>query len=161
MRGLLFKEMAKQNTPATPVPPITPLTPEESLLKATETILKLQGQLSQSEKEYTQKIAQLEQKNREQAVEIDNKDDVIDELKKANQEQEALIAELTAAVDQQDNNGLFVSQTPVVEHEGEKYEVAAKKFSLDGTEYTLSDLTEPALVARLIARQSGVLRKIA
>lgn len=92
---------------------------------------------------------------------LDRKDEVINELKKANQEQEELIEELQEQISAQDNDGLKIPGPPTVKFDGETYLVTARKFRLKGDPktYELEDLRDQDLVRRLVESKAGYLVK--
>lgn len=89
------------------------------------------------------------------------KDAVISELRKANEEQEELIEELQEQISAQDNDGLKIPGPPTVKFDGETYEVTALKFRLKGDPkvYELEDLRDQELVRKLVDSKSGFLVK--
>lgn len=92
---------------------------------------------------------------------LSQKDAVINELKKANEEQEELIEELQQQISAQDNDGLKIPGPPTVKFDGETYEVTARKFRMKGDPkvYELEDLRDQDLVRRLVESKSGFLVK--
>ncbi|WP_273210770.1 hypothetical protein [Runella zeae] len=97
-------------------------------------------------------------------VNISKNDEIISNLQLESEEKDVLIAELEAEVKKHDNQGLVINEYPTVKYNGETYEIKARRFRLkvDGKqykEYTLKDLEDQTLVARLIESGAGYIQK--
>lgn len=88
--------------------------------------------------------------------------EALDKIKKLEQEalqKDAIIKELQAEVSSKDGSSLSVNLVPTLKHNGVTYEVHARTFILKGEEkeYTLKDLEDPKLVAKLVEIKAGFL----
>ncbi|AYQ31394.1 hypothetical protein [Runella sp. SP2] len=71
----------------------------------------------------------------------------------------AIIEDMGKQLEAKKMDGLTSAQTPTVTHKGATYEVTAQKFNFEGTDYTIEDLKDAKLVAKLIDKKVGFLVK--
>ena len=70
-----------------------------------------------------------------------------------------VIEDMGKQLEAKKTDGLASAQTPTVTHKGTTYEVTAQKFNFEGTDYTIEDLKDAKLVAKLIDKKVGFLVK--